>query len=161
LGIDIGIWLEKRCVDAAITLVVGGADTNPAGQVLIDQTQEALMAGIAAIKPYRRVGAISAAIQSVAEAYELGIVRALTGHGVGHALHEPPEVPNYGRATDGMLLQPGMVIAIEPMLTLGSGAVITDVDGWTIRTKDGSLAAQIEHTVLVTDKGYEVLTAVE
>jgi methionyl aminopeptidase len=158
LGIDVGIWLEKRCVDAAVTIVVGGEHENAAGAALIEVTRDALMAGIHAIKPYRRVGAISAAVQGVAEAQELGIVRALTGHGVGHAIHEAPEIPNYGRATDGMLLQAGMVLAVEPMLTLGSGAVITDVDGWTIRTKDGSLAAQIEHTVLVTDRGYEILT---
>jgi methionyl aminopeptidase len=156
LGIDVGLWLDRRCVDAAITVPVGKIDPDAAR--LLAVTQEALAAGIAAIRPGRKVGAISSAVQQVAEDAGMGIVRALTGHGVGHKVHEDPEVPNVGRSSDGILLRPGMVLAIEPMLTLGSGSVYTDVDGWTVVTADSSLAAQFEHTVVVTRQGAEILT---
>lgn len=156
LGIDVGLWKGSVCVDSAITVGVG--EISAEAQELLGHTQAALKAGIAAAKPFRRVGAISHAVQEYAELEELGIVRALTGHGVGHQVHEDPEVPNYGRVSDGILLRPGMVLAIEPMLTLGSGDVITEVDGWTVTTADGSLSAQFEHTVLITQRGAEILT---
>ncbi len=157
LGIDVGLWKDGVCVDAAITVPV--ATVSDEAHRLLEVTEKALRAGIAAIKPFRRVGAISEAIQKVGDAAGLGIVRVLTGHGVGHHVHEAPDVPNFGRASDGVLLQPGMVLAIEPMFTLGKETVVTDIDGWTIRTKDGSLSAQFEHTVIVTNKGGEVVTA--
>lgn len=157
LGIDAGLWYQGVCVDAAVTVPVGSVSTEAAA--LLKDTQAALKAGIKAIKPFRRVGAISAAIQESAERSGRGIVRSLTGHGVGHHLHEDPEVPNMGHATDGIALRPGMVLAIEPMLTAGSGEVYTEVDGWTVTTVDHSLAAQFEHTVLVTNSGAEILTA--
>jgi methionyl aminopeptidase len=116
------------------------------------------MAGIKAAKPFKRVGAISEAVQSAAEKKGYGIVRALTGHGVGHHVHESPEVPNVGKATDGILLKPGMVLAIEPMLNLGSGEVITEVDGWTVATADGSMSAHFEHTVIIGNRGPEIVT---
>jgi methionyl aminopeptidase len=156
LGIDIGLWLEERCVDAARTVAVG-AISDEANQ-LLTLTQEALAAGIAAAKPGRRVGAISNAVQQFAESHNLGIIRALTGHGVGHKVHEEPEIPNFGKPNDGPLLRPGMVLAIEPMLALGSGSVYTDVDGWTVITADGSLSAQFEHTVVITPRGAEIIT---
>lgn len=156
LGIDVGLWLNGRCVDSARTVPVGTVDAE--AQRLLAITQEALAAGIAAIKPGRRVGAISAAVQSVADTHGLGIVRSLTGHGVGHKVHEEPEVPNYGSANHGILLRPGMVLAIEPMFSLGTGSVYTDVDGWTVVTADHSLAAQFEHTVIVTNRGGEIVT---
>jgi len=157
IGIDVGLWKDNVCVDAAITVPV--ATVSAEAVRLLEVTEKALKAGIAAIKPFRRVGAISEAIQHVGDAAELGIVRVLTGHGVGHQVHEAPDVPNFGRASDGILLQPGMVLAIEPMFTLGSGTVVTDIDGWTIRTKDGSLSAQFEHTVIVTSRGAEIVTS--
>lgn len=156
LGIDVGLWYAKLCVDAAVTVGIG--EVSKEADRLLEVTQVALAAGIAAAKPFRRVGAISASVQAVAETSNLGIVRALTGHGVGHQVHEAPEVPNLGRSSDGMLLKPGMVLAIEPMLTLGSGEVSTQVDGWGVVTADGSLAAQFEHTVLITNHGPEILT---
>lgn len=156
LGIDIGLWLDQRCVDAARTVAVGAISKD--AQRLLDLTQEALAHGIAAAKPGRKVGAISHAVQQFAESNDLGIVRTLTGHGVGHKVHEEPEVPNIGKPGDGILLRPGMVIAIEPMLTLGTGSVYTDVDGWTVVSADQSLSAQFEHTVVITPKGAEILT---
>ena len=158
LGIDVGLWLNQRCVDSAHTVAVG--EISPEATRLLDLTQQAMMAGIAAAKPGRRVGAISHAVQQFAEEHDLGIVRALTGHGVGHKVHEEPEVPNFGKPSDGMLLRPGMVIAIEPMLALGSGSVFTDIDGWTVVTADHSLAAQFEHTVIITQKGAEIVTTI-
>lgn len=156
LGIDVGLWLDDRCVDAARTVAVGGISED--AQRLLTLTEEAMEIGIAAAKPGRRVGAIGNAVQQFAEAHELGIVRALTGHGVGHKVHEEPEVPNFGRPTDGPILRPGMVLAIEPMLTLGSGSVYTDVDGWTVVTADKSLSAQFENTVVITPRGAEIIT---
>jgi methionyl aminopeptidase len=156
LGVDIGIWLDDRCVDAAITIPVGKVSSE--AKKLLELTKEALDTGVAAAKPGRKVGAISNAIQQFAEQHELGIVRSLTGHGVGHKVHEDPEVPNYGKPSDGPLLRPGMVLAIEPMLALGSGSTYTDVDGWTVLTADGSLSAQFEYTVIITPRGAEVVT---
>ncbi len=156
LGIDVGLWMDNRCVDSARTVPVGTVSEE--ARRLLDLTKDALAAGIAAAKPGRKVGAIGSAVQQFAESHELGIVRALTGHGVGHKVHEEPEVPNYGKPTDGPLLRAGMVLAIEPMLTLGSGSVFTDVDGWTVVTADQSLSAQFEHTVIITPRGAEIIT---
>lgn len=157
VGIDAGLWYKHVCVDGAVTVAVGTVSDEATR--LLETTQAALKAGIKAIKPFRRVGSISAAVQAVADAENLGIVRSLVGHGVGHAIWEAPQVPNYGRVGDGALLKPGMVIAIEPMLTLGGDTVQTDIDGWTIVTADHSLSAQFEHTVLITSSGTEILTA--
>lgn len=158
LGIDVGLWHNKTCVDAAITIPIGSI--SPDAQKLISLTEQALTAGIKIIKPYRRVGSISHAISTIADQNSLGIVRALTGHGVGHQVHESPEVPNYGKIGDGMILRPGMVLAIEPMFTLGSGEVLTEIDGWGIVTADDSFSSHFEHTVVITAKGAEVLTKV-
>lgn len=156
LGIDVGLWYKGLCVDSAVTAPVG--KVSPEAAALLKDTQAALQAGIKAIRPFRRVGSISQSVQDSAEKANRGIVRSLTGHGVGHKLHEDPSIPNFGRASDGILLRPGMVLAIEPMLTTGSGEVYTEVDGWTVTTVDHSLSAQFEHTVLVTSKGAEILT---
>ena len=156
LGIDIGLWYNGVCVDGASTVAVGVISQEAAD--LLSQTKLALKAGIKAAVAYRRVGSISSAIQQVAESFGLGIVRALTGHGVGHKVHEDPEVPNVGRISDGIILRPGMVLAIEPMLTTGEGDILTEIDGWGIVTADGSLSAQFEHTVLITAKGPEIIT---
>lgn len=157
LGIDIGLWYNQVCVDAAVTVGVG--KITPEASSLLEHTKDALNRAVKAAKPYRRIGAISQAIQEYAESTGHGIVRTLTGHGVGHHVHEDPEVPNLGRNTDGILLRPGMVLAIEPMLTNGKGEVLTEIDGWGIVTADNSLAAQFEHTILITSKGAEVLTS--
>lgn len=156
LGIDVGIKLDGRFTDAAVTVPVG--KVAPEVQALLRVTYDALHAAIAQVKPGRRVGVIGATVLAHADAAGLGVVRALTGHGVGHAVHEAPEVPNAAKASDGMLLQPGMVLAIEPMLTTGSGAVYTDADGWTIVAADAAWSAQYERTVVVTQQGCEILT---
>jgi methionyl aminopeptidase len=156
IGIDCGLWYEKICVDGAITVPVGSISQEH--QRLLDATQEALAAGIKAAKPFRRIGAISQAIQEVAEKHGMGIVRTLTGHGVGHQVHEAPEIPNFGKSTDGTLIKPGMVLAIEPMFTMGNPDVLTEIDGWGVVTADRSLAAHFEHTVIITSKGAEVAT---
>jgi methionyl aminopeptidase len=145
--------------DAAFTMVV---DEQPTGvkKHLLNVTERSLYAGIDAIKGPTYTGDIGAAIEKVLREGKLGIVRDLVGHGVGLEMHMPPEVPNYGRKGTGVLLKPGDTIAIEPMATLGSEKIVTDKnDGWTIRSKDGSLAAHFEHTVLVTEDGVEILTS--
>lgn len=159
LGIDIGLWYENVCVDHAVTIGIG--PITPDAERLLAGTKEALAQAIKSIRPFRRIGAISSTIQTVAQQYGLGIVRGYTGHGVGHHVHEEPEVPNQGSPTDGILLKPGMVLAIEPMLTTGKGEVFTEIDGWGVSTLDNSLAAQFEHTVLITNKGAEVLTQIK
>lgn len=156
LGIDVGIWYKNVCVDGAVTCVIG--KISEIQKEFMEITQEALKAGIKAAKPFRRVGAISHAIEQVALTHGLGIVRALTGHGVGHQVHESPEIPNYGKPSDGILLKPGMVLAIEPMFTLGKSEVLTEIDGWGIVTADKSLACHFEHTVIITNTGAEVVT---
>lgn len=140
------------------------ACTVPVGKVaepllrLCAATEAALAAGIQAAQPGGQVGDISAAIQGVVQPLGLGIVREFVGHGVGRRMHEEPQVPNWGKKGTGPRLVPGMALAIEPMITLGSPKIAMDPDGWTARTRDGSPAAHFEHTVLVTDGGVEILT---
>ena len=157
VGFDLVVAYKGMKTDSAFTMVV---DESPTGDKkrLIDYTERALWAGIDAIKGPVRTGDISAAIEKVLVEGRLGIVRELVGHGIGHSMHQAPDVPNYGTAGKGYLLEPGDTIAIEPMTTLGGEGILTDQDGWTIRTRDGSLAAQFEHTVLITETGAEVLT---
>lgn len=153
--IDAGLWYKDVCVDAARTFAVGKIDER--SKLLLKVTEEALNEGVKQVKPGNRIGAISFAVERVAKRHNLGIVRNYTGHGVGTAVHEEPSIPNYGKKTDGIIMEPGMVLAIEPMLTLGGGEVITLSDGWTVISNDGSRAAQFEHTVLVTNGGHTVL----
>lgn len=153
--VDAGLWWNGLCVDAARSWCVG--DCSSEASRLIKATEEALAAGVKAAQPGSRTGAIGAAVEAVANRYKLGIIRHFTGHGVGYALHEDPSIPNYGRPSDGPVLKEGMTICIEPMFTLGGDEVNTLADGWTVVTADGSLAAQIEHTVLITKHGPEVL----
>lgn len=159
VGFDLVITYKKMKVDSAFTMVIG---EKPAGikKHLISATERSLYAGIDAIKGRgTRTGDISAAVERVLSDAKLGVVRDLVGHGVGHEMHMPPDVPNYGRKGTGALLEPGDTIAIEPMATLGGEKTITDeTDGWTISTRDGSLAAHFEHTVLITESGAEILT---
>ncbi len=156
VSFDLVITFKGMKVDSAFTMVVG--QPTSVQKHLISATERSLYAGIDAIKGPVRVGDISAAVEKVLKDAKLGIIRQLVGHGVGHEMHQPPEVPNYGRKGSGPLLGVGDTIAIEPMATLGGEKIITEDDGWTISTRDGSLAAHFEHTVLVTDDGVEILT---
>lgn len=159
VSFDLVITYKGMKTDAAFTMVV---DEQPTGvkKHLLNVTERSLYAGIDVIKGPTYTGDIGAAIEKVLREGKLGIVRDLVGHGVGLEMHMPPEVPNYGRKGTGVLLKPGDTIAIEPMATLGGEKIITDqADGWTIRSKDGSLAAHFEHTVLVTEDGVEILTS--
>ncbi len=159
VSFDLVITYKGMKTDAAFTMVI---DEDPTGvkKHLLNVTERSLYAGIDAIKGPTYTGDIGAAIEKVLRDGKLGIVRDLVGHGVGLEMHMPPEVPNYGRKGTGVLLKPGDTIAIEPMATLGGEKIITDkADGWTIRSKDGSLAAHFEHTVLVTEDGVEILTS--
>ena len=157
VSFDMVITYQGMKVDSGFTLVV---DQEPTGVVkhLINTTERALYAGIDAIKGPVMTGDISAAIEKVLRDGKLGIVRELVGHGVGHEMHMPPDVPNYGRKGTGVLLKPGDTIAIEPITTLGKEAIVDLDDGWTIATRDGSLSAYAEHTVLITEDGAEILT---
>lgn len=156
LSLDFGIKHHGMITDAARTVIVG--TPNKAKQKLVDTTRASLEAGIAEIKDGVLVGDIAHAIQTVLDSAGLGIVRDLVGHGVGHELHEEPNIPNYGRKGTGDRLKAGMTIAIEPMATLGSYQVYTAQDDWTIETRDGSLAAHFEDTILITETGFEILT---
>jgi methionyl aminopeptidase len=156
VSFDFGVTYNGMITDAARSVIAGSA--SPQATRLLRGTLESLDAGIDVLKDGVRVGDISQAIEKVLKNYGFGIVRELVGHGVGHELHEEPNIPNYGPAGKGPILKAGMTIAIEPMTTLGSHAITTDSDGWTIRTEDGSLAAHFEDTVLITKAGYEILT---
>lgn len=151
------VGFDGMITDAAITVVVGGADTSDIKR-LLQATQEALQAGISVVKAGTQVSEISRAVESRLRQAGLGVVEQLCGHGVGHSIHEDPEVPNFDTGHPGATLKSGMTIAIEPMATLGAKRVKLAADGWTFQTVDGSLAAQFEHTILVTDNGAEILT---
>lgn len=157
VSFDLVIAYKGMKTDSAFTMVI---DEKPTGakKHLLNFTERSLYTGIDAIKGPVYTGDIGAAVEKVLEEGKLGIIRELVGHGVGIDMHMPPEIPNYGRKGTGVLLKPGDTIAIEPMATLGGEKIKTDDDGWTIRTRDGSLAAHFEHTVLVTENGAEILT---
>lgn len=159
VNFDFGVIYDGMITDSGITVCIGG-QPDAAGARLLKGTEEALYAGLQEVRDGARVGDISAAIEKVLKAYDLGIVRELVGHGVGKQLHESPEIPNYGRAGTGPTLKAGMTIAIEPITTLGSPRIFGAHDGWTLLTVDGSRSAQFEHTVLVTKDGCEILTEV-
>ena len=158
IGLDFGVVYKSFYTDSAITIVMGSQSENI--KRLLEGTKKALDAGISAIKgDGTRIGDISAAVQNVLDANKLGVVRDLVGHGVGDSIHEAPNVPNYGVKGTGPKLSAGMTIAIEPMATLGSWQVNVLDDGWTVVSRDGSLSAHFEHTVLITEDGAEILTA--
>ncbi len=156
IGLDLGVRFGGFYTDAALTVPVGRVDAE--SQRLIDVTREALRLGIDAARVGRTVGDTGAAVQRCVEAAGFGIVRQLVGHGVGRAVHEEPQVPNFGRSGEGAELTEGLVIAIEPMVTAGSAEVKTEADGWTVVSVDGSRAAHFEHTVWLSRKGPIVLT---
>jgi methionyl aminopeptidase len=157
VSIDLGLVHKELFTDMAITVPVG--KVAPELEKLITLTKEALMAGIKAAKGGNRVGDIGSAIERIAIAQKYGVVRELSGHGVGYDVHEDPYVPNYGVAGKGELLKPGMVIAIEPMFNLGTRNINLDKDGYTYRTADGKPSAHFEHTVLITKGDAEIITA--
>lgn len=157
LSIDFGAIVDGWHGDAARTVFVG--DVLDEAIRLVEATRQATWAGIAAMWTGKRVGDVSAAVESSARASgRFGIVRDYTGHGIGSAMHQPPDVPNWGRPGRGPSLEPGMVLCVEPMLTLGTPHVIDQPDGWTVRTADGQWAAHWENTVAILDDGLWVLT---
>jgi methionyl aminopeptidase len=156
VGLDLGCIVEGYYADCAFTMAIG--EVPAAVQRLLDVTRESLDQAIAQCRPDRRLGDVSHAVQAHVERHGFGIVRAFVGHGIGRALHEEPQVPNFGEAGRGAQLRPGMVLAIEPMVTMGGPDVRILDDGWTAVTQDGSLAAHFEHTIAVTEDGPDVLT---
>lgn len=156
IGLDLGIKYRGLFTDAAVTVAVGEASEE--AQNLIAVTKQALREGIKEARPGKTIGDIAAAIEQTAKQAGFGVVRDLVGHGVGHAIHEPPNVPNYGRPGTLETLRVGMVLAIEPMFTAGTHLIKFLDDGWTVVTADGSLSAHFEHTVAVTEHGSLVLT---
>jgi methionyl aminopeptidase len=156
VAIDLGVLLDGFHADLAVTVPVG--EVSPEVRRLLQVTDAALARGIAEAKPGARLGDIGWAIQSVIEAAGFSAVRDFAGHGIGRSLHEDPQVLNIGTPHTGLVLRPGMTLAIEPMVTMGSPDVVVEHDGWTVRTRDGSLAAHAEHTVAITVAGPEILT---
>lgn len=158
VSVDVGVCYEGYFGDGAVTLAVGTVDAEV--RRLLDVTQEALQRGIEAAQPGSHVGDISAAIQKVGLDAGFSVVRELVGHGIGSRPHEEPQVPNYGRSGDGVRLQAGFVLAIEPMFNMGSREIRTLADEWTVVTADGKVSAHFEHTVAITPNGPRVLTVV-
>jgi len=156
VSLDLGVRYEDMCVDSALTVIVGAVP--PRMQKLVAVTRKALYEGIAVVRDGAKLGAIGYAIQQCVEKEGFSIVRELAGHGVGHHAHEEPMILNFGSKGTGESLVGGMTIAIEPMVTTGDWRIKTDKDGWGIRTLDGSVSAHFEHTLLVTEKGCEILT---
>ena len=158
VSIDLGVRIDGACGDTAVTFGLG-APMPPAVQNLVEATRRALAAGIAAARAGNYIRDISAAVEEVGRRARVGVVRDYVGHGCGIKLHEPPEVPNFVSAAKGPQLEPGMVLAIEPMFNQGSFKVKTDrIDGWTVRTSDGLPSAHFEHMVLITENEPEILT---
>ena len=157
--IDVGAFYQGYHGDSARTFAVGRISEDAAR--LIDITEKCFWAGVEKIKPDARIGDIGHEIESLATAHGYGVVRRYVGHGVGQNLHESPDVPNYGTAGRGARVCPGMTIAVEPMICIGSGEVRELPDGWTVVTADNTLSAHYEHTVALTENGLEILTQVD
>lgn len=156
ISIDIGACYKGYHGDSAWTYPVG--EISEADQLLMDVTLNALYKGLEQAKPHNRLSDISAAIGNYAKSFGYGVVVDFTGHGVGKNLHEDPAIPNYGIPNMGPVLQPGMTLAIEPMINAGTKNVKVCSDGWTTITRDGKKSAHFEHSILITDEGYEILT---
>ena len=157
ISIDVGVGYKGYFTDSAVTVPVGDVDGET--KRLLQVTQDALAAGIAAAQPGNHIGDIGAAVQGVVERAHFSVVRDLVGHGIGTEFHEEPQVPNYGKPKRREKLVPGLTIAIEPMVNAGSPATKTLSDRWTIVTIDGSRSAHFEHTVAITESGPRVLTS--
>jgi methionyl aminopeptidase len=158
VGVDIGARLDGWFGDSCVTYPVG--QVSPETEQLLKVAEECMWRGVRAARNNARMGDIGAAIQSYAEAHGYSVVREWSGHGVGERLHEDPSVPHYGKAGTGIRLRPGFIFTIEPMINAGGYETVLDKrDGWTVRTADGSLSAQFEHTVVITEEdGPEILT---
>ena len=156
-SIDFGVIYNDFQGDSALTVPVG--NITPETEKLLEATEGALMAGIQAAHADGRLGDISAAIQDYAESRGYGVVREYTGHGIGRNMHEDPQIPNFGIPGQGPLLKTGMTLALEPMINIGDWRTRLEEDNWTVRTSDGSLSAHFEHTIVITDNGSEILTA--
>jgi methionyl aminopeptidase len=155
IGIDCGVLYKGYYGDAARTYAVG--EVGDTARRLMRVTREALMLAIEQLHPDRRLSDVGHAVQQHVEAHDFSIVRQFVGHGVGSALHEEPQVPNFGRPGKGLRMKPGLVLALEPMVNAGKDDVAMDADGWTARTKDGSLSAHFEYSVAVTPDGPRIL----
>lgn len=155
IGVDCGVYYKGLHTDACRTFAIG--EVGPEVRQFLKVTKDSLSKGVKKVRPGGRIGDISHAVQETLERFDYGIVAECTGHGVGHDLHEAPEVMNIGRKGTGPEMKPGMVLAIEPISAMGDGAIETAPDDWTLYTIDGSLSAHFEHTVLVTETGYEIL----
>jgi methionyl aminopeptidase len=158
VSVDTGVVYEGYYGDAARTYAVGVISED--AERLLEITEQSLQRAIEQALSGKRLGDISYAVQKTVEKEGFSVVRDFVGHGIGRSLHECPQIPNFGQAGTGVKLLPGMVLAIEPMVNIGSYEVSTLDDGWTVVTKDGSLSAHFEHTVAITENGYEILTKV-
>ena len=156
VSLDLGCTHKGFVADSALTIIVG--DGTPEARELVDVTRDSLREGIQHARAGNRLGEISHAIQTYIESHGFGVVREYVGHGVGRAMHEEPQVPNYGPVDRGPVLKKGMVLALEPMVTVGDWRTKQMDDNWTVKTIDGSLAAHFEHTIAITDGDAEVLT---
>ncbi len=156
VSIDVGMFYRGLYTDAAVTVPVG--KVSPEDKRLVKVTEESLINGIKAAKPGNKISDIGRAVEETVKKANFSVVRDLVGHGVGFAVHEDPEVPNYFRARDNMVLTPGLVLAIEPMVNAGKHQVTFGPDGFAIRTKDGSKSAHFEHTIAILEKGSIILT---
>ena len=159
VSIDCGTLLRGFCGDSAYTFCVG--DVSPEVKQLLKTTRESLYKGIEQAEEGKRIGDIGSAIQTYCESHGYSVVRELVGHGIGRQMHEPPEVPNYGRRGTGPLIKNGMCLAIEPMINMGSKNVVFEDDGWTVRTKDRKASAHFEHTVAIRNGKADILSTFE
>jgi len=156
ISVDVGVYMDGYHGDSARTFGVGAVSAD--AEALMRVTRESLEKGLENVKADRRLGDVSAAIQQHVESHGMSVVKSLVGHGIGQDLHEDPQIPNYGKAGTGIVLKPGMVFAIEPMVNAGACDVETLGDGWTVVSSDHSLAAHFEHTVAVTENGPDILS---
>ncbi len=159
VSIDVAATVDGFVGDTATTVIVPPAPKD--AEKLVKVTAQSLQAAIDVMRPGNRLGDIGAAVQKVAESNGFGVVRDFVGHGIGRRMHEEPAVANYGNAGSGLRLEPGLVLAVEPMVTLGDWHVRVLKDGWTVVTEDGSLAAHFEHSIAITEDGPIVLTQVD
>jgi methionyl aminopeptidase len=158
VSVDVGVIYEGYYGDAARTYAVG--TISDAAAKLLKVTELSLQKGIEQALPGKRLGDVSFAVQKTVETAGFSVVRDFVGHGIGRSLHEEPQIPNFGKANTGLKLLPGMVLAIEPMVNVGSYEVCMPDDNWTVVTRDGSLSAHFEHTIVITENSYEILTKV-
>lgn len=158
ISYDLVIKYQGYYVDSAITMILG--KPTAAQKHLLSYTESSLYEGIEQVKPGAKLGDIGFAVEKTLKKGKLGVIQDYVGHGIGEKMHMPPEVPNYGKKGQGLVLQPGDTICIEPMSSLGKPdtVVVEDDDGWTVCLKDGSIGCHCEHTVLVTEDGYEIIT---